>query len=154
MIILLFQSVVHSSRQMIFSGTWFAVFEGADHLYCLKGNIEAMSAVNLDKIFNPKSVAVIGDSRSNGFIFSTLVENLIDGGYPGELYPIEPNLRSIRERCVHRSLLNLNAPVDLVVLAEPVTWASRIVTECIETGVKGLIMVSGGGKRMGGAAKS
>ena len=108
-----------------------------------------MSAINLDKIFQPKSIAVIGNSRSNGFIFSTLVDNLIDGGYSGELYPIDPNLRTMRQRCVHRSLLALEAPVDLAVLAEPVVSASQIVTECIEAGVKGLVMISGGGKGVG-----
>ena len=105
-----------------------------------------MSAINLDKIFQPKSIAVIGNGRSNGFVFSTLVENLIDGGYSGELYPINPRLKTIKNRSVHPSLLELKAQIDLAVLTEPVASASQIVTECIDVGVKGLVMISGGSK--------
>ncbi|HUV76552.1 MAG TPA: GNAT family N-acetyltransferase [Desulfobacterales bacterium] len=113
-----------------------------------------MSAVNLDKIFQPKSIAVIGNGQSNGFIFSTLVENLIDGGYSGEVYPVNPHLRTIRKRSVYPSLLELKAQVDLAVLAEPVASASQIVTECIEAGVKGLVMISGGGKAVGATGQA
>ena len=105
-----------------------------------------MSAINLDKIFQPKSIAVIGNGRSKGFVFSTLVENLIDGGYSGELYPINPRLKTIKNRSVHPSLLELKAQIDLAVLTEPVASASQIVTECIDVGVKGLVMISGGSK--------
>ena len=48
----------------------------------------AMSAINLDKIFHPKSIAVIGDDPSNGTIYSILVQNLMNGGYPGKVYRV------------------------------------------------------------------
>jgi acetyltransferase len=47
-----------------------------------------MSAINLDKIFHPKSIAVIGDDSPGGKIFTTLVHNLIEGGFSGGVYPI------------------------------------------------------------------
>jgi acetyltransferase len=73
----------------------------------------AMSAIHLDKIFYPKSIAVIGDDSSEGRIFSTLVHNLIEGGYPGSVYPIHPSYQRILKQPVYPSLLKLNSQVDL-----------------------------------------
>ena len=108
-----------------------------------------MSAINLDKIFQPKSIAVIGAGQSDGFIFSTLVHNLIEGGYSGKVYPIYPSLKTIEDLPVHPSLLTLESQVDLAVLADPVTSMPQIFKECIGAGVGGLVMISGGGKETG-----
>ena len=108
-----------------------------------------MSAINLDKIFQPKSIAVIGAGQSDGFIFSTLVHNLIEGGYSGKVYPIHPSLKTIEDLPVYSSLLTLQSQVDLVVLADPVTSMPQIFKECIGAGVGGLVMISGGGKETG-----
>jgi len=109
----------------------------------------AMSAINLDKIFHPKSIAVIGDDPSNGTIYSILVQNLMNGGYPGKVYPIHSCHKKKWNQPARPSLLALDSKVDLVVLAEPVTSASQIVKECIEADVGGLVMISGGGKETG-----
>jgi acetyltransferase len=109
----------------------------------------AMSAINLDKIFHPKSIAVIGDDPSNGTIYSTLVENLMNGGYSGKVYPIHPCHKKKWNQPARPSLLALDSKVDLVVLAEPVASVSQIVKECIEADVGGLVMISGGGKETG-----
>ncbi len=103
-----------------------------------------MSAINLDKIFYPKSIAVVGTGQLGGHIFSTLVHNLIDGGYSGEIYPVHPDYKSIWKRRACPSLFDINSQVDLAVLSEPYTSASKIIKDCIETGVKGLVIISGG----------
>jgi acetyltransferase len=109
----------------------------------------AMSAINLDKIFHPKSIAVIGNDSSNGTIYSTLVQNLMNGGYSGKVYPIHSWHKKKWKQPARPSLLALDSKVDLVVLAEPVVSASQIVKECIEADVGGLVMISGGGKETG-----
>ena len=108
-----------------------------------------MSAINIDKIFHPKSIAVIGDDPSNGTIYSILVQNLMNGGYSGKVYPIHSCHKKNWRQPTRPSLLALDSKVDLVVLAEPVASASQIVKECIEADVKGLVMISGGGKETG-----
>ena len=108
-----------------------------------------MSAINLDKIFHPKSIAVIGDDLPEKRIFSTLVHNLIEGRYPGEIYPIHSRYKSIWKRTVYPSLLDIDSRVDLAVMVEPVASASQIIRECTKVGVNGLVMISGGGKETG-----
>jgi acetyltransferase len=109
----------------------------------------AMSAINLDKIFHPKSIAVIGEDLSDGHIFLSLVHNLIEGRYSGEIYPINTRHKRICKQPAYPSLLELDSKVDLAVLVEPVVSASQIIKECIKVGVNGLIMISGGGKEGG-----
>jgi len=108
-----------------------------------------MSAINLDKIFHPKSIAVIGDDSPEGRIFSTLVQNLIEGGYSGKVYPIHQCHQTICEQPVYPSLLKLDFQVDLAVHVGSVNSASHVIEECIETKVKGLLMISAGGKEDG-----
>jgi acetyltransferase len=109
----------------------------------------AMSAINLDKMFHPKSVAVIGYDSPEGRIFSTLVKNFIEGGYSGKVYPIHQCLNRILKHPVYPSLLKLDSQVDLAVYVGSVNSVSHIIEECIETKVKGLIMISAGGKEAG-----
>jgi acetyltransferase len=108
-----------------------------------------MSAINLDKIFHPKSIAVIGDDSPGGKIFTTLVHNLIEGGYSGGVYPIHQCHSSILKHTVYPSLLKLNPQVDLAVYVGSVNSVSQVIEECIETKVKGLVMISAGGKEAG-----
>jgi len=108
-----------------------------------------MSAINLDKIFHPKSIAVIGDDRAKRTIYSIPVQNLMNGGYSGKVYSIHSYHKKKLKPHARPSLLELDSKVDLVVLAEPVASASQIVKECIEAEVGGLVMISGGGKEIG-----
>ena len=105
-----------------------------------------MSAINLDKMFHPNSIAVIGDDSREERIFSTLVQNLIEGGYSGKVYPIHQSYQTILDQPVYPSLLKLNSQVDLAVHVGSVNSSSHVIEECIETKVKGLIMISAGGK--------
>jgi len=108
-----------------------------------------MSAINLDKIFHPKSIAVIGDNSPGGKIFTTLVHNLIEGGYSGGVYPIHQCDNRISKYPVYPSLLKLDSQVDLAVYVGSVNSAPRVIQECIEIKVKGLVMISIGGKEAG-----
>lgn len=108
-----------------------------------------MSAIHLDKIFHPKSIAVIGDDSPGGRIFTTLVHNLIEGGYSGGVYPIHQCHKRIGEQPVYPSLSALNPGVDLAVLVGSVNSAPHVIQECIDTKVKSLVMISAGGKEAG-----
>jgi acetyltransferase len=108
-----------------------------------------MSAIHLEKIFHPKSIAVIGDNSPGGQIFTTLVHNLIEGGYSGGVYPIHQCHKKIGKQPVYPSLSELNPQVDLAVHVGSVNSAPQVIQECIETKVKGLVMISAGGKEAG-----
>ncbi len=108
-----------------------------------------MSAINLDKIFRPKSIAVVGASQRAGSIGSALMRNLIQEGYPGKVYPINPRHKTIWELQAFPSLLELESPVDLVIMATPIASAPQIVKECKKAGVGGVVIISAGGKETG-----
>ncbi|QTA88571.1 bifunctional acetate--CoA ligase family protein/GNAT family N-acetyltransferase [Desulfonema magnum] len=108
-----------------------------------------MGVHNLDKMFQPKSVAVIGASEKQGTIGSALMRNLIQGGYTGEIYPVNPKRKTIWNLEAYPSIPDINAQPDLAIIATPITTASRIVRECSEAGVGGAVIISAGGKEMG-----
>jgi acetyltransferase len=108
-----------------------------------------MSMENLDKIFRPKSIAVVGASEKEPSIGSTLMRNLIDGGFAGEIYPINPNHTKIWQRPAYPSIKDLESPVDLVVISIPITAAVQVVKDCAGAGAGGVIIISAGGKEVG-----
>jgi acetyltransferase len=108
-----------------------------------------MSAIHLDKIFHPKSIAVIGDDSPGGRIFTTLVHNLIEGEYSGGIYPIHHRHKKIWEQPVYPCLSALSCEVDLAVLVGSVNSVPRVIQECIDAKVKGVVMISAGGKETG-----
>jgi acetyltransferase len=108
-----------------------------------------MSAVHLDKIFCPKSIAVVGASQRSGSIGCAIMHNLIQEGYPGKIYPINPRHKTIWDLEAFPSLSELKFPVDLVIMATPIATGPQIVKECKRAGVGGVVIISAGGKEIG-----
>lgn len=108
-----------------------------------------MSMYNLEKIFKPDSVAIVGASEKEGSIGRILMDNLVRGGYQGKLYPVNPHYESVRGLLSYDSLSDIGQTVDLAVIAIPITAVPPIVKECALTGVKGVIILSAGGREVG-----
>jgi acetyltransferase len=113
-----------------------------------------MSFESLDKIFQPKSVAVIGASDKEGSIGAALMRNLTEGGFAGEIYPINPKRDTLWNRTAYPSIPAIKSPVDLVVIATPITTAPQIVKDCADSGAGGIIIISAGGKEVGEQGKA
>ena len=112
-----------------------------------------MSVENLDKIFHPKSIAVVGASERKGSVGAALMYNLIERGFPGEIYPINSYHKKIGKLSAHPSIRDLEAPVDLAVIATPITSAPQIVKDCVDVGIGGAVIISAGGKEIGEQGK-
>jgi len=108
-----------------------------------------MSVENLDKIFHPKSIAVVGASERKGSVGAALMRNLVERGFPGEIHPINPNHKKNGELETCPSIRDLAAPVDLVVIATPIVSAPQIIKDCVDVGVGGAVIISAGGKEIG-----
>jgi acetyltransferase len=113
-----------------------------------------MSLYNLDKIFRPDSIAVIGAGERSGSIGAALMRNLIQGGFTGKIYPINPKHSEIMKMPAYPSVKDIKAPVDLGIVATPITSAPQIVKECAEADVGGVVIISAGGKEIGEAGKN
>jgi acetyltransferase len=85
-----------------------------------------MSVENLDKIFQPKSIAVVGASERKGSV-GALMHNLIERGFSGEILPINPNHKKIGKLPACPSIRDLEVPVDLAVISTPITLAPKLL---------------------------
>ncbi|MEX0567854.1 MAG: acetate--CoA ligase family protein [Candidatus Njordarchaeota archaeon] len=103
----------------------------------------------LDKVFNPKSVAVIGASRHPGKIGYQVLKNIIDGGYDGKIYPINPKADEILGIKCYPSVKDIKEEVDLAVIAVPAPIVGRVMKDCAEKKVGGAVVISSGFSEVG-----
>lgn len=104
----------------------------------------------LDAIFSPKSVAVIGASATPGKVGHDIFKNILLNGYTGTLYPVNPKAESILCIKSYAHLTEIDDEVDLGIIILPPKIALKAVEECIEKGVKGIVIVSAGFREVGG----
>jgi acetyl coenzyme A synthetase (ADP forming)-like protein len=98
----------------------------------------------MNRIMKPKSVAVIGASAENGKIGNSVMKNLINGGYKGEIYPIHPKADEILGKKVYKSVKDIPGEVDIAVFAIPASLVAGALTECGEKKVVGAILIPSG----------
>jgi acetyltransferase len=108
----------------------------------------------LDKIFNPRSVAVIGASDEEGSVGYALMRNFIDLGFDGKVFPVNIRKTEILGLKAYQSVEQIPEPVDLVVIATPAKTVPDIVEQCGKAGIKGLIIISAGFKEIGAEGKA
>ena len=110
---------------------------------------------SLKSILYPKSIAVIGASRYPGTIGYLLVRSLIESGYVGAVYPVNPNIEVVSSIKTYSSVLAIPGEVEMAILAVPAPIVLKVAEECGQKGVRGLIVISDGFKESGpeGAAR-
>ena len=105
---------------------------------------------NLDAIFSPESVAVVGASTTPGKVGHDIFANILKGGFTGILYPVNPNAKSVLSVKAYPSILDIRGDVDLAIIILPPKVALKAIKESIEKGVKGVVIVSAGFREVGG----
>ncbi|MEX0613887.1 MAG: bifunctional acetate--CoA ligase family protein/GNAT family N-acetyltransferase [Pirellulales bacterium] len=113
-----------------------------------------MPIQNLSKIFQPRSVAVIGASIKLGSVGRIVLENLQRAGFAGELYPINPKYESVLNLRAYSSIDKLPSAPDLVIIATPAATVPALAGDCGAAGVRGLIVVSAGFREVGPAGQA
>lgn len=98
----------------------------------------------LESLFRPKAVAVIGASSKELSIGNRVIKNLIDFGFKGSIYPINPSADEIRGIKAYKSILDCPGPVDVVHMVIPAKFVPQAVEDCGQKGVKHIIINSGG----------
>lgn len=105
-------------------------------------------ARSVQRLLAPGSVAVIGAGRTPGGVGRSVLGNIRDAGYGGRLYAVNKALPEGQGELdgvpAHRSVRDIDGPVDLAVVAVPAEHVPEVVTECGEHGVQGLVVVSAG----------
>ena len=105
--------------------------------------------MKLDAFFRPKSVAIIGASRTPGKVGWVLTNNIVSSGYKGPIYPVNVRGDEILGLKVYPSVLDIPGEVELAVISIPSRYVIQIVDECGQKGVKALIIISAGFKEIG-----
>ncbi|MEC4813143.1 MAG: bifunctional acetate--CoA ligase family protein/GNAT family N-acetyltransferase [Scytonema sp. PMC 1069.18] len=103
----------------------------------------------LDAIFAPKAIAVIGASERPGSVGRTLLWNLITNSFGGTVYPVNPQRRSVLGIKAYPNIASVPEQIDLAIIATPAPTVPGIISECVDAGVKGTIVISAGFKETG-----
>lgn len=98
----------------------------------------------LDALFKPRSVAVIGASAKELHIGNQIVRNLLEFGFRGPVYPINPKADEIRGVKAYKTILDVPTEVDVVHMAIPAPFVPQAIDDCGRKGVK-LVILNGGG---------
>ncbi len=109
--------------------------------------IAASAAV--DALLHPASVAVIGASRRRGTVGGELFHNLLEGGFQGPVYPVNPNADVVQSVAAYRSILDVPSRVDLAVIVLPPAASVAAAEQCAERGVRSLVVISPGFAEIG-----
>jgi acetate---CoA ligase (ADP-forming) len=112
---------------------------------------EAVAAAeSVASFLKPRSVAVIGASRRRGTISGELFHNLLEVGFEGPVYPVNPNAAVVQSVPAYKSVVDVPGPVDLAVIAVPAPAVIQAANECAEKGVLAMLVISSGFAEVGG----
>jgi len=110
--------------------------------------------MGLDKFFNPESVAIVGASQNKGKVGHEILTNLINGGYKGKIYPVNPKAETIEGLKCYPDLESIGEVCELVVIVVPAKLVPAIMKQCAKTGAKSVIIITAGFKEIGEEGKS
>lgn len=101
----------------------------------------------MENMFNPRTIAFIGATEREGSVGLQIMKNLLAGGNGRKIYPVNPNRQSVLGIKCFPSVLNIDDHIDLAVIATPNETVPRLVEECGQQGVDGVVIISGGSGR-------
>lgn len=103
----------------------------------------------LDHIFSPRSIAVIGASRSKRKVGWEILHNLLTYGFQGRVYPVNPSASAVHSIRAYPSVLDIPDEVDMAIIIVPARKVLQVVEECGQKGVKGLVVITAGFSEVG-----
>jgi 3-hydroxypropionyl-CoA synthetase (ADP-forming) len=108
---------------------------------------------DLDTFFQADSVALVGASSTPGKIGNAVLDSLANYEYKGKVFPINPKREEVMGRKAYPDLASIPEPIELVVVTIALAHVPAVLRECAQEGVKNVVVVSGGGKELGGESK-
>jgi acetyltransferase len=113
-----------------------------------------MTTRNLDALFRPRAIALVGASNEPGSVGSVLARNLLSGGFEGPVMPVNPHESAIRSTVNYRSIAELPAVPDLAVVATPPATVPGLIAELAERGCRAAVVITAGFGEGGAGAGS
>jgi len=103
----------------------------------------------LEKLFDPKSIAVIGASRQEGKVGHSILNNLVRYGYKGKIYPVNPKAEEILGIRAYATIFDVEGKIDLAVVVIPSEFVPSVLKDCAKKRIPSVIIVSAGFKESG-----
>jgi acetyltransferase len=103
----------------------------------------------LETLFSPRSVAVVGASRTEGKLGYAVLSNIIQSGFSGDIYPINPKADEILDLACYASLDEVEDEIDLAVIVIPAKFVLAVLETCGKRGVGSAIVISAGFRETG-----
>jgi acetate---CoA ligase (ADP-forming) len=132
--------VTEVSLELVPSSDWVEAHEEREH---------TAEALSIARLLSPRSIAVVGASRRPQAIGNALLNNLLEGGFEGDVFPVNPNAETVAGRTAHPSVLAIPGPVDLAVVTVPAEAVEAVTRDCVAKGVRGLVVISSGFAELG-----
>lgn len=129
------------------AGVYHITFPIAPTTRVVKGEEERerfSTLVSLHSLLFPRSVAVIGASREPGSTGNLLLKCILEAGFSGTVYPVNPNAEAVIAVKAYPSVLDIPDSVELAVIAVPTPLVARVSDECGRKGVRAAIVISDG----------
>ena len=101
------------------------------------------------RIMQPDAIAVIGASAEDGKIGNSVMKNLINGGYEGEIYPIHPRAEEILGRKCYPSVLDVPGQIDVAVFCIPARFVAQVLEEVGRKDIPGAVLIPSGFAEVG-----
>jgi acetyl coenzyme A synthetase (ADP forming)-like protein len=102
------------------------------------------ASASIRPFFEPRSVAVVGASRTRGHIGAEILHNLIATGFGGPIYPVHPVATEIQGLKTTTRVTDIEGPVDLAIIVVPADRVLAVVDDCVAKGVRGICVISAG----------
>src|SRR6187455_3018699 len=107
---------------------------------------------DMNRIMKPDAVAVIGASGETGKIGNSVMKNLINGGYKGQIHPINPSADEIMGLKAYKSVKDVPGDIDVAVFAIPAKFVAGAIAECGEKKIPGAVLIPSGFAETGNVA--
>jgi acetyl coenzyme A synthetase (ADP forming)-like protein len=123
--------------------------EDATYVASADARRHVAAAASLGPVFHPRSIAVVGASRRPGTIGHELFRNLLSAGFGGVAYPVNPSAASVAAVRAYPTVSAIPDQVDLAVVVVPAAAVLATARDCLESKVRGLVVISAGFAEVG-----
>ncbi|MBF0122862.1 MAG: acetate--CoA ligase family protein [Candidatus Omnitrophica bacterium] len=108
---------------------------------------------NLKKVFNPETIAIVGASSEPGKVGFQILNNVIQNGFKGKIYPINKKSTEILGVKCFSSVLDVPTDIDFAVIAVPAPFVESVLKDCVKKNVKGTVVITSGFSEVGKVAE-
>ena len=110
---------------------------------------QSRTAMSLENFFNPQSIAIVGASRQKSKVGHEILTSIVDGGYKGKIFPVNPKADTIEQLRCYPDLESIGEVAELVIIAVPAKIVPAVMQECAKVGVRSVIIITAGFKEAG-----